>query len=97
MKEARIIAPFAGGHSANNILARELVQAFGGLTRTQGTGFWINPTSEVTEEQVWVYDVACPDNTETRRTLLDLAIWYKGAAKQTCVYLRLPDGIVRFV
>ncbi len=110
LKEARIILPVLDndGNDLGHVhaaLVADLEREFGGLTIHDAQGSW-----EGQREAVTIYDIAVPwpdrhhtahwDATkcdDTLGTLLELSSEACFAARQECVYLRLPNGAVAFV
>ena len=96
MREARIIAPIAN-LAARVRLEESLTNAFGGWTKYAGIGYWrgLVPQRYGQMECIAIYDIAVDPDRET--TLRAIAAQFCWAAKQECVYLRLPNGEVEFV
>lgn len=98
-REARIILPRA---VPQGTFARNLITEFGGYTRTDGSGFWVDPEDgAVVREPIYVYDIAVERPfgdlvalQEQDQLLQDIAIEAGRVAKQKAVYLRYPDGEV---
>lgn len=103
LREARIVlpefgndgSPLCGAGGPVTRLEGMLVKLFGGYTRTEGVGAYMNGGGHTITESVIVYDVACyPTQKGLLRTLAET---FAHEAKQEAVYLRYPDGIVEFV
>lgn len=92
MKEARIVMP-AGSLHAHQIMAEQLIDAFGGYTSVAGSGGWDSGT-EVSTEPVVVYDVAMEDTDANVDRLGEIALDAARALRQKAVYIRRPDGEV---
>jgi hypothetical protein len=94
-REACIIAPYLDHAYPSIDLACRLAAAFGGFTRTDGNGAWINPeTKQMISEDVAIYTIAMLDTAFNRDKLIDIAAIYKSEAKQAVVYVRLANGNV---
>lgn len=96
MREARIIA-VAEYEEARLALEHALLAAFGGFTRCETFGAWRDDTGRDHIERGFAYAVACEPTAATENKLRRIAQAYCVAAKQLCVYLRLPNGSVEFV
>lgn len=83
------------GKLANRLRFR-LVGAFGGYTESFAWGGY-KADAGITEENVRVFDVACDASPQTYSDLIGLASWLAREARQDCIYLRLPTGIVYLI
>jgi len=96
MREARIIA-VAEHDAARLALEHALLGTFGGFTRSETSGGWCDDTGRYHIEPGFACDIACEPSAATADKLRHIAQTYCAAAKQLCVYLRLPNGNVEFV
>lgn len=93
LTEARIILPTeAPGH---DWLERTLIETFGGVTITNGTGAWAYGEGNIVREEITIYDVAVPVNanealTSCARSLLE-------RSGENAIYLRLYGGEVKII
>lgn len=108
IREARIILPDTPEClHANTWLVKQLINAFGGCTQSDGFGHWVTQTAgfghwaddqlKVIAEPVQIYDVAMLDNSSDWHTLRVFAQTACIMAKQNCVYVRSAAGEVFFV
>lgn len=100
MREARIILPLCdnAGQALSSVhadLKLRLGREFGGWTATPVDGGWAGPLGQIYEDKSLAYDVAVPE--DRGHELRCLARYLAQAARQQCIYLRLPDGHVEFV
>jgi hypothetical protein len=74
----------------------ECLEAFGGLTVTQGRGYWRNEaTGRDVEEPVEIYTVAADGTYDDDHALHRIAYTAAQRMKQVAVYVRDFDGHVR--
>ena len=103
LQEARIIIPQKDndGNELTDIreqLALKLAAKFGGFTKFEAEGCWIDENGKLIGEPVDVFEVAADAlNEDTAVDFFDIAKWAKEAAEQKVMYLRLPGGNVNFV
>lgn len=104
MREARIILPVVGNNGedisqAHEALEVELAQCFGGYTVYEGRGGWVTPEGDLQREDVRIYDVAMSGDNGSGywSNLENIAMRTKLRAGQRSIYVRGPDGVVRFV
>ncbi len=95
-REARIIIPTTATAAAAE-LEQTAVERFGGFTVSYGTGAWKTPDGETETETVAIYDIATEDTPWAVWALWEIARRAAETGNQFCVYLRLPNGDVRFV
>src|SRR5262245_27784513 len=88
MREARIICPVL-----DKQFEEDLIERFGGYTRTQGVGGWKNDVGVPEVEPIYVYDIA----TTQRAKLVIYALQYGRRNGQKEVYLRMPEGDVHML
>jgi hypothetical protein len=100
-REARLVLPRDVKPAPDAVhpkLCQELARAFGGNTRTQGQGGWIDQdTDQLVEDLNWIYDIAMPDEFQYFRQLKEIAIRYGRLLNQKAVYIRMPGGQVEIV
>lgn len=94
LHEAQIIIPAGLGDARLN---EALVQAFGGVTLTEGSGSWRGPDGHVHSEAVSIYTVAVAKTTENGNRLLNIARQFGILLDQLAMYLKLPTGEVRLL
>lgn len=99
LREAMIIAlkKSSDGKDAEHTIRGAqlaLCNAFGGVTATEGKGFWINRDELVRDDVVCLVS-ACKDDEESRDTLDAIADQIGFESKQVAVYLRYPNGEVK--
>lgn len=75
-------------------LLHGVAEAFGGFTRTDGTGAWRSPAGILHLDPVAVIDVAAPHTAETRDRLRELCRDYCTRSDEETAYLRFADGTV---
>lgn len=95
VREARLIIP-ANTSVQNSEFERDLIHDFGGFTSFEVYGGWFG-NSGPEYEYGTAYDIAVPDNAETYDKLEALTKNVKRRFKQDSVYLRFPNGEVRFI
>jgi hypothetical protein len=102
MNEGSIILPRYGNDGSSLVFAHaalrdRLLEAFGGLTASDGRGIWRDPSGRVYDEPVTRYDVAmAPSNANVAR-LRDIAAELAKLASQEAVYVKSPTGSIDFV
>lgn len=80
-----------------NIESR-LGHAFGGFTRTLGTGFWVDPqTGREYRETVWVYSIAAEWAAGACIQLRHIARIAAERMGQECIYIDTPLLGVQFI
>ena len=79
---------------------------FGGFTRYDGQGGWVNPNGRVVTERVITLAIACDescgaflnsDDTAPDDTIIRFARWAGWKLGQHSVVVELPAGEVRFI
>lgn len=99
LREAMIIAlkkSSDGKDAEHTIRGAQLAlsNSFGGVTATEGKGFWVDKGELVRDDVVCLVS-ACEDNAENRDTLEAIADQIGFESKQVAVYLRYPSGDVK--
>lgn len=99
MREARIIVPTENAmHMVALIkLKQAIVLTFGGLTLSNGFGYWTSPKGDQEHEMVAIIDVAYEPSKANDAKLFDLAWQFREDANQVEVYLRYGNGHVQMV
>lgn len=84
---------------AHKILVKELLDAFGGFTRTDGIGWWKSDVDGHTyNETVYVYTIAMDEHGSFGSAVLRrIGREMCTIANQQAVYVQLPDGKVEFL
>ena len=93
MREARLIVPQG---ALDPRLPRRLSERFGGYTMTIGQGGWKGPDG-MEYEDVYVFDIAVDEFDLLQMMALDHEARLMVDRGQKSVYLRYPDGVVRFI
>ena len=96
VREARIVVPTTTITNPHKEIISDLIREFGGFTGFNVFGGWLGPSGPEYEYGV-AFDIAVPDNAETHDKLEALAKNIKERLKQDAVYLRLPNGEVKFI
>ncbi len=102
LKEGLIVCPKKTNEGkdlwrTSELLERKLLESFGGCTRSNATGSWIDPESgELYREPVWQFATAYEDTEENHATLITLGNMLTQLAEQVAVYVRLCNGEVIF-
>jgi hypothetical protein len=101
-REAKIIIPVQPsrvkpviGNIRRRVLETALCKNFGGFTRSDAYGAWIDAGGELVREPVYVYVIAA--GSDQAPVLRDLAVLYRDGTKEDCVYVKYPDGTVDLV
>lgn len=109
MREACIILPKLAtgvgvGERQRTVawLISRLVDEFGGVTITEGHGWWKAPDGIVTAERVELFTVAVPwqfrhDAETAPKTIRNLALQAGEDLLETAVYVRYPNGDVQIL
>ncbi len=93
LKEIAIHVPAdCGDFRADFELA--IVESFGGFTVSQTIGAWKAPSGQVIREPMARYIIAMDSNSPHGIFEL-LANWIRKSCNQECVYMRLPNGLVK--
>lgn len=97
MLEVRMILPKASigiterdMDMMHGVLVDILVDEWGGVTVTEGHGYWRDADGAVTAEPVVIYDVAIANEHEDWNNFRDIAVVTAGHMRQKAVYVR--DG-----
>lgn len=100
IREARIILPDTPEtHDAHEWLEDKLTFDFGGYTRIEGFGAWLDDHANTVKEPVSIYDVAMSNDFGSSAwiQLKAIAQMVCFLAKQDCVYVRSASGEVFFI
>lgn len=102
--EATITLPLFGNkqedHEGMGLIQKVemmILSTFGGFTRTQGQGQWMNPEGHVYVDDVLVYTIAHDWQGYKAGALTELAKHACVVLKQECIYVRYAHGEVHLI
>lgn len=101
-RDAKIILPTHDNDGVpldfvRGALETVLLDNFGGFSSYEGTGAWRDDNGKVYKEPHWAFEVAFARDAKKVADLVNIARWLANAARQDCIYLKTPDGLVHFI